>query len=187
MKGIIFTHLESMVDSVMGAHAWQRVVAETELRTTEGYFVGPRNYPDEDLFALVATASRLSGTPVDELVHAFGRFLFAPLARAFPGFIRPEMTSKSFLMTVDRVIHIEVRKLHPDALLPTIRYEDPAGDRLILLYQSPRRLCQLAIGLIEGTAAHFHERVTCEHTRCMKQGSDHCRFECTFEVDARDG
>jgi hypothetical protein len=180
MKGIIFNQLEGMVTEVLGAEAWDTLLEQSDLVTKEGYFAGPKTYPDEDLFALVATASKITGKPPEELVSAFGRYLFPQLAKSYPVFIKPGMTAKTFLQSVDKVIHVEVRKLHTDTLLPTLEYEDPAPDRLVLVYKSPRKLCDLATGLIDGVGAHFHETITQTQTRCMKRGDDACRIECVF-------
>ena len=180
MKGIIFNQLEAMVTEQLGADAWETLLEQSTLQTKDGLFVGPKTYPDEDLFALVATASKVTGKPVEELVQAYGRFLFPRLAAGYPSFLRPGMTAKTFLMSVDKVIHIEVRKLHADAGLPSLSYEDPGEGRLVILYQSPRKLCDLAIGLIEGVGTHFKTVVTLQQTACMKRGDDACRLECTF-------
>jgi hypothetical protein len=59
-------------------------------------------------------------------------------------------------------------------------YEDPAPDRLVLLYRSPRNLCELALGLIEGVGAHFGETITLAQPSCRKHGADACRIECQF-------
>jgi hypothetical protein len=81
MKGIIFNELQDVVVKLLGADAWERVLEETQLKTTGGGFVGPQTYPDEDLAALVVTVSRISGMPVDELIRVFGRELFPSLVR----------------------------------------------------------------------------------------------------------
>ncbi len=169
-----------MVTSTLGLEAWETLLAETQLSTTDGYFVGPRTYPDEDLFALVRTASRVTGTPADDLVRAFGRYLFPELAKRYPVFLRPGMTAKSFLMSVDRVIHVEVRKLEPEAGLPQITYEDLAPDRLVVVYNSPRNLCELAMGLVEGVGVHFGQRIDVVQSACRKHGAETCRIECQF-------
>lgn len=180
MKGMIFNHFEGMITHVLGADAWERLLAESPLETCEGYFVGPKTYPDADLFALVTTASKITGQPIDELLTAFGRYLFPALVGQYPMFVKPGMTAKSLLLSVDKVIHVEVRKLHPDTILPTLRYEDPAADRLTILYRSPRRLCDLAGGLIEAVGSHFKETIEQHHPQCMKRGDESCRIECTF-------
>lgn len=180
MKGIIFNQLEDMVTESLGVEAWDALIAGSTLETTSGVFVGPRTYPDADLFALVGTASRITGRPADELVRTFGRYLFPKLAAKYPMFLRPGMTAKSFLLSVDRVIHVEVRKLDAESGLPTLGYEDPAPDRLVLRYRSPRNLCELAIGLVEGVGVHFGEPITVQQTECSKHGAAACRLECTF-------
>jgi hypothetical protein len=180
MKGIIFNQLEGMVTETFGLEAWDSLIAGSKLSVPDGVFIGPRNYPDEDLFALVATASAATGKSAEELVRAFGRYLFPKLAALYPVFLKPGMTAKSFLMSVDRVIHVEVRKLHEDAGLPMITYEDKAPDQLVMVYKSPRNLCDLALGLIEGVGAHFKETITIAQPECRKHGAPACRLECTF-------
>lgn len=180
MKGVIFNQLEAMVTEQLGAQTWETLLAETKLETQGGYFVGPKTYPDADLVALVGTASRLTGTPADDLVTAFGRYLFPGLVKMHPAFVRAGMSAKEFLLSVDRVIHVEVRKLHPDAGLPSFRYEDAAPDRLVIEYESPRKLCSLMMGLIDGVALHFGETIARDETACMKTGAKSCRVELTF-------
>lgn len=180
MKGIIFNQLESMVTESFGVEAWDQIIAGSALSVPDGVFIGPRNYPDEDLFAIVATASAATGKPAEELVRAFGRYLFPKLAGLYPVFFKPGMTAKSFLLSVDRVIHVEVRKLHGEAGLPMISYEDKSANELVVVYQSPRNLCDLALGLIEGVGEHFKESVAIEHAECRKRGAAACRIACTF-------
>ena len=180
MKGIIFNQLENMVTDTLGLEAWDALLSQTELKTANGLFIGPNTYPDSDLFALVDTASRITGTPAPDLVRAFGRYLFPKLASGYPMFLREGMTAKSFLLSVDRVIHVEVRKLDASTGLPTILYEDPAPDQLVLLYRSPRGMCAFAEGLIDGVAAHFGETIVTHQSECIHHGAPQCRIECTF-------
>jgi hypothetical protein len=180
MKGMIFNQLENMVTEQLGPETWEQLLTQTTLSTADGVFIGPKNYPDEDLFALVGTASRLTGAPADALVRGFGRYLFPKLAELYPVFFKGQATAKSFLMSVDRIIHVEIRKLDSNAGLPMMDYEDAAPDQLVLVYRSPRNLCELALGLIEGVGAHFGEQIALAETSCRKQGAEACRIECTF-------
>src|SRR5690349_1607001 len=125
MKGIIFNELNRMVVERFGVEVWERILEEAPLKTTGGAFIGPKTYPDEDLLAIVNQASQLLGVPIDDLIRQYGHFIFANLARLYPVFVKPAMTAKSFLKTVHSVIHVEVRKLYPDASLPSFHYEDP--------------------------------------------------------------
>jgi hypothetical protein len=179
VKGLVFRLLERMVTERMGLAAWDALVEQAPLRSRGG-FVGSELYPDEDLTALVATAARVTGRPADELVRAFGRYAFLPLATIYPTPPRGTTTAKEFLQSVDRVLHVEVCKLHRGVVVPRFDYEDPAPDRLVMLYRSARQLCDFAAGLIDAVADYFGEDIHQEHPVCTKRGHDHCRFELRF-------
>lgn len=180
MKGVIFRVLEKMVVTRLGADAWETLLSQTALQTRWGGFVGPATYPDEDLIALVHTASAMTGRTVAELLRAYGRFAFAELAQMVPAFMPARMGAKAFLLSVDRVIHVEVRKLHEGANLPYFCYEDPGPDRLVMLYDSPRGLCDVAAGLIDGAGDYFGEAIEQVHAECKQRGHSRCRFELRF-------
>ena len=61
------------------------------------------------------------------------------------------------LERVENVIHVEVKKLYPDAELPSFECTREGPDRVVMVYRSPRRLSDLAAGLIEGCAEHYGE------------------------------
>lgn len=176
MKGIIFRELERMVHAELGESAWEDLLGQLGI---DG-FVSAETYPDDDLYRLVTALVTKTGTPQESLLFGFGRHMSVRLIADYPVFVTPNMTAKGFLSAVDNVIHVEVRKLHPDAVLPSFQCEDPGPDQLVMLYRSSRQLCDLAAGLIAGVGDHFGERVAQEHTRCLKLGDDHCRFELTF-------
>jgi len=176
--------MEKVVVAHGGAEAWDRIVRETALQTVDGGFLGPATYPDEDLYALFRTASAMAGQPVNKMYRAFGRFAFPDLVAAFPGSLPAGVTAKQFLMTVDRMMHIEVHKLQPGPHRPYLTYEDPGPDRLVMLYRSSRGLCDLAAGLIDGTADHFGQVIVQAHTECMRDGHPACRFELQFAAEA---
>lgn len=184
MKGFVFNELQKMVIKELGADAWEDILDATPLKSSTGGFVGPETYADEDLFSLFEGVCARANRPPDELLRAFGRFLFSSLSRLHPHFLKAGTGAKGFLSTVDRVIHVEVLKLHPEAALPVFRYEDPAPDRLVMIYESPRHLCELACGLIEGVGAHFREAIHIEHPKCSKKGAPSCRLELQFQHSA---
>ncbi|MFK7733304.1 MAG: heme NO-binding domain-containing protein, partial [Pseudomonadales bacterium] len=130
-----------------------------------------------ELFALVTAAEKATGIPAKELVHKFGVYMLPHFVTNYPIFFEGQTSLKEFLLTVDEVIHVEVRKLYPDAGLPEFAYENREDNELVMLYSSPRKLCALAEGLIEGSAKHFKQTCLIKHDICMHNDSDHCRFE----------
>ncbi|MEZ6124977.1 MAG: heme NO-binding domain-containing protein [Planctomycetaceae bacterium] len=174
MKGIVFTVLNELVENQFGMDVWDSLLNRTG---HDGAYTTAASYPDAEAMSLVAGLSAHTGLPVNDLVRVFGRYLFGAFERQYPVFFQLPQTAKEFLKSVDEIIHVEVRKLYPDAVLPVFEYEDPAENRLVMLYRSTRQLCPLAEGLLEGAAAHFQTSIQYEQTKCTHRGDDHCRFE----------
>ena len=177
MKGIVFNLLNEMVEEQFGMEAWDAVLDKAG---SDGVFVATETYPDEALLALVAAGSELTETPPADLVRAFGRYMIPRFAENYGVFFEGHNSLKEFLLTVDGVIHVEVRKLYPEAGLPEFTYDNGQPDKLTMLYKSQRKLCALAEGLIEGSAEHFNENCSINHEVCMHKGSDHCALELSF-------
>jgi hypothetical protein len=84
------------------------------------------------------------------------------------------------VLSVNNIIHPEVRKIYPGADVPTFEFRDELDGGLLMGYLSPRRLCALAQGFIEGAATHYGETVIFEHRECMHQGDKKCLCHITF-------
>lgn len=181
MKGVVFDLLNEMVEEKFGFEAWEKIL---ELAELDGIYVATETYADEELFKLVAAAESVSGIPAQDLVRTFGKYMLPGFAKAHPVFFEGQQSLRDFLMTVDRVIHVEVRKLYPNAGLPSFDYGDESEDKskLIMYYKSPRKLCALSEGLIEGAAEHFGQGYSLEHNVCMHKGADHCELKMEFHA-----
>jgi hypothetical protein len=110
------------------------------------------------------------------VVRWFGRNTIPFLAERYPQFFAPHTTLRPFLLTLNEIIHPEVRKIYPGADVPVFDFETSSEDVLIMTYTSRRKLCALAVGLIEGTAAHYGETVALDHPKCMLLGDASCLF-----------
>ena len=146
----------------------------------EGSFTSLGNYPDEDLFKLVnAACSALKKTP-DEVLRWFGVQALPLLAQKYPAFFEKHPSTRPFVLTLNAIIHPEVRKLYPGAQPPTFGFDTSSADVLVMNYRSKRKLCALAEGFLEGASAHFGERIHIEHPLCMHRGDESCRLELSF-------
>ncbi|MFT4862213.1 MAG: putative hydrocarbon binding protein [Pseudohongiellaceae bacterium] len=179
MKGVVFDILNEMVEEKFGFQAWESIL---ELANLDGIYVTTETYSDEELFKLVAAAETVSGIPANELVREFGKYMLPSFVKSHPVFFEGKHSLRDFLLTVDRVIHVEVRKLYPDAGLPKFDYGNEPEDskKLTMIYQSPRKLCALSEGLIDGAAVYFGEGYSLEHRVCMHKGADHCELRMEF-------
>lgn len=177
MKGVIFNILEQAVVRAHGDAAWDALL---ERSGADGAYTAVGSYDDGELFRIVGAASELLGLEPDEIVRWFGREAIGLLFDRYPYDEDHDCTS-AFLRTLDDIVHPEVEKLYPGAIVPRFEYEGEARNHVILHYRSPRRLCTLAEGMIEGAAARFGETVEIEHRTCLKRGDDRCSFVCDFE------
>lgn len=181
MKGVIFNLLEQVVAAEHGEQTWDTLLDAAGL---EGVYTAVGTYPDEEMLKLVEVATEALGIPSDDLLRWFGRAALPLLAERYPEFFKAHSSTRSFLLTLNDVIHPEVRKLFPGAYAPSFEYDTSHEDALSLSYISHRNLCPFAEGLIEGAAAHFGEQVTIEQTKCTRRGDDRCVLAVTFRKAA---
>ncbi len=179
MKGIIINLLEDFIKENLGEERYEELLEACFPEPREP-FVGPGSYPDKDLTALIDKTVDALGTTESETLHAFGRHCIRKLARRFPSFFNQHHHAKAFLMTVNSIHELEVKKLYADADPPRFMCEEPSPDRLIMRYDSARRLCPLIEGLIEGVAEHYGSSIRYKQLQCMLHGAQTCAFELDF-------
>jgi hypothetical protein len=177
VKGIIFNLLEEVVTEKFGADKWDQLLKEAQV---DGAFTSLGNYPDADLFKLVsAAAATLNQTP-DAVVRWFGVKALPLLAKKYPTFFNRHQSTRPFILTLNDIIHPEVRKLYPGADTPEFDFDTSCSEVLVMNYRSKRKLCSLVEGFTQGAAAHFNEVVSIQHPRCMHRGDTCCRLEFSF-------
>jgi hypothetical protein len=178
MKGIVFTLLNDLVEERFGLGMWDKILAKVQ-PVSGGVYNAGGTYPDTELFAIVGALSEFTQIPSKVLVQTFGEFMFPVLAKRYQVFFRSGQTLKDFLLSIHSVVHVEVRKLYPNAGLPDFSYEDTGSNSLAMVYRSERRLCALAEGLLLGASKHFGQAIELSHSPCMLHDPtlDYCRFE----------
>jgi predicted hydrocarbon binding protein len=147
---------------------------------SKGVYTAVGSYPDQELTSLVGAAAGMLDVTPDDLVREFGRKAIPHFAERYPQFFAPHSDTRSFVLTLNEVIHPEVRKLFPGADVPTFEFSLPDERTVELAYVSTRRLCSFAEGLVLGSTEHFGETVEMRQTSCMKRGDPRCVLVCSF-------
>lgn len=159
MKGVVFTSFLEMVEDAHGLDMVDTLIDKSDL-PSGGAYTAVGTYNHTEIVKLVMTLSQETGTPVPELLKVFGEHLFAILIRAYPHFGDGLTSSLDLLESIDSYIHVEVRKLYPDAELPRFQCTRPAPKQLQMIYESSRHFEDLCEGLIRGAIAHYQESAT---------------------------
>lgn len=161
MKGIVFTELLDLVDATFGAETTEAVLDDAA-PPSGGAYTAVGTYPAAEAVALLGALERRTGVPAAQLLRAFGKHLMKRFTQLFPQFFVQAHSALEFIGKVENYIHIEVRKLYPDAELPSFEYRDGVADTLCFVYRSARAMGDLAEGLIEGCAEHYGETLRVE-------------------------
>jgi hypothetical protein len=182
VKGILFNLLEEVVVQEYGEDTWDEIL---DAAAPDGAYTSVGSYPDEEFIALVEAIPTRLDQPSTEVLRWFGSCAIPLLAARYPIFFEGHTSTTGFLLTLNDIIHAEVRKLYPDAEVPTFEFDVPVQNghpdrRLIVGYRSRRQLCTLAEGFIEGAALQFGEHAAIEQTTCMSRGDGVCTIVCSF-------
>jgi len=155
MKGIVFTEFLTMVEETFGFDMVDTIIEKSEL-PSGGAYSAVGTYPHTEIVSLVSQLSQESEMEIPLLLKTFGHYLFQSLAKAYPQFVEQTKAPLDFLELVETYIHVEVRKLYPDAELPRFSCSRPnAENELHMIYESKRHMEDVCDGLIHGCLDYF--------------------------------
>jgi hypothetical protein len=181
MKGVVFNLLQQVVTAEHGEDVWDDLV---DAAGVSGAYTSLGSYSDDEIMALVGAAcEKLQASPATVL-RWFGQKAMPLLAKSYPDFFTPHENSRSFVRSVNDIIHVEVRKLYVGAECPYFHFKETDDGALRMDYRSSRRLCALAQGFVEGAAAHYGEDVDFEHETCIERGDATCVFRIRWPAMA---
>jgi predicted hydrocarbon binding protein len=186
MHGLIFVTWEKYLSGRVSV-----TVLQNYKHALEGKVPGPllasRVYSDDLLLAAVTVASQTAAIPVETLLREYGRyFITNGLTRHLCAYILTRVHSARELLLSMHDSHQQMSRLPESLTPPLFQYQTQANkpDELILIYDSPRKLCPVLMGAIEGAAERYEEQVQIVEQTCMNRGDFVCRFAVRFSASA---
>lgn len=158
MKGMVFTEFLEMVEDAFGWEVAEAIVEESDLESG-GVYTAVGTYPHAEMVQMVVKLSEHTGLSIPDLLKTYGKHLFGRFSENYSDFFKEVESTFSFLSGIENYIHVEVRKLYPEAELPSFEYEKPSENELIMFYKSERPFADFAEGLIMGCIEHFKEDI----------------------------
>ena len=174
MKGVVFTEFLELVEDKFGLQVVDTVI--TKGCPFSRGFTSVGTYDYRELLSMVGQLSSETGAPTGTLVKTFGKHLFQTFLKSYPEAFLNTCSTAELLHQVEDAIHIEVRKLYPDAELPTFRFPPASPNEFVVEYQSSRPFADLAEGLLEASIHHFGESFVLERTDLDGEPGTHCLF-----------
>lgn len=171
MKGVIFNLVEDVVRREHGDAFWDAVIDQTGV---SGAYTSLGTYADAELDSLAANVGVRTGAEPDAVVRHVGHEGIAMLADRYPEFFAPHVDARSFLLSLNTVVHPEVRRLFPGAMVPEFVHRFPSPDVLELVYTGMRGRCDLAEGLVVGAGLYYDEQLEVTQPQCTRRGDDTC-------------
>ena len=175
MKGIIFTAFLDLVEEKFGVEMLEDVISSADL-PNGGAYTAVGTYDHAELVTMVVILSDKTSIAVEDLVKAFGQYLFGVLAETYPHWLEGIDSAFGLLEKVDGFIHVEVKKLYPDAKPPDFECRRISDSTLEMIYHSPREMGDVAEGLILGCAAYFSESLEIQREDAGEKNGQTERF-----------
>lgn len=166
---MVFTQFLEMVEDRFSPEVADAIIVRADL-PSGGAYTSVGTYDHAEIIALVSELSQETGLPTPALVSAFGEHLFQRFSELYPRFFGDKTSAFDFLKSVEHYIHVEVRKLYPDAELPSLTCQFD-GDRMTIVYRSKRQMADLAQGLMRGCITHFDEAIEIDRQDDLEDGS----------------
>ena len=177
MKGIVFTEFLDMVEEKFGYDIVDHILTSSDLQSG-GIYTAVGTYHHSEIVQLLTNLSIKTELDPGLLLKTFGEYLFDTFLAQYPQFFSAHDRAFKFLESIDSHIHVEVKKLYPEATLPKFTTIQNEEGKLIMIYQSERKMAALAEGLIEKSMAHYNEEGKIEIENITEDGSE-VRFTIT--------
>lgn len=170
MKGIVFVGFFELVEKEFGYEMVDKLIEACNL-PSEGIYTSVGTYSHEEMVQLLTRLSEFTGVSVPVLLKTYGKYFGKAHLRKYANFYEQAPDIFTFLESVHDHIHVEVKKLYPDAELPHFASKRLSDKQLQLTYTSSRKMGAFAEGLIEDSALYYGETVDIEKELLAEDGS----------------
>ncbi|WP_434035529.1 heme NO-binding domain-containing protein [Formosa sp. 4Alg 33] len=171
MKGIVFTEFLDLVEDKFGLEMVDKIINQSNLESN-GVYTSVGTYKFSEMLQLLQHLSEHTNISIDDLLLVYAEHFFAVLATSYPGLIDSYKDPIDMLASIENHIHIEVRKIYPDAELPAFEVVEKTDNSLIMIYKSSRSMHYFGLGLMNKTFEHFNSSATIQCEKIKEDGTE---------------
>ncbi|MEY8850062.1 heme NO-binding domain-containing protein [Psychroserpens sp. XS_ASV72] len=171
MKGIIFTEFLDLVEDKFGMEMVDKIISSSTLESN-GIYTAVGTYRFSEMLQLLKHLSENTGISIDDLLLTYAEHFFSVLEDSYPGLLATYKDPIDMLSSIENHIHVEVRKIYPDAELPTFEVVEKSDKHLIMDYKSSRAMHHFGLGLMNKTFEHFNGSATIALEKIKEDGTE---------------
>ncbi|WP_394420889.1 heme NO-binding domain-containing protein [Tenacibaculum mesophilum] len=171
MKGIVFTEFLDLVEEKFGLEMVDKIISQSELES-DGIYTSIGTYSFSEMLQLLENLSSNTGVSIDDLLLIYAEHFFNVLKESYSGLLESFNDPIEMLSSIENHIHVEVRKIYPDAELPTFIVESRTDTSLVMIYKSNRAMHHFGLGLMNKTFEHFNSSATIILEKIKEDGTE---------------
>jgi hypothetical protein len=174
LHGTVFGELRQYVNARLGNAVWDQLLSAAGIGPK--LYLAVEEYPDQELGAIVQSASQRTGLTIGALQQDFGDFIGPHLLRMYRAYVRPEWTALDVIEHTEERIHKMVRLQQRGARPPYLSTTRRSATEIVIHYSSERKMCSFAKGIATGIARHYGETLEITDLSCMHAGAATCEI-----------
>lgn len=178
MKGIIFSELLELVEDRFGLEMVDDIIEASDL-PSGGAYTAVGTYDFSEMLQLLTQLSQRTGLDLGTLQKVFAEHFFQVIKRDYATFLHMYKDPISMLSSIENHIHVEVRKIYPDAQLPTFLIKEKTDNTLEMIYSSSRAMYSFGLGLMEQTFKYFNREASIK-MELLKDDGTEVKFEISM-------
>ena len=155
MKGIVFTEFLELVENKFGLEMVDTIILNSNLKSN-GVYTSVGTYSFSEMLQLLTHLSEKTGISIDDLLLIYAEHFFEVLKNNYPELLNAYTDPMEMISSIENHIHVEVKKIYPDAELPSFEIKEKTANSLIMIYRSSRAMHHFGLGLMKKTFEYFN-------------------------------
>jgi hypothetical protein len=170
MKGIVFTEFLDLVEKKFGLEMLDTIIQQSNL-DSGGIYTSIGTYNFSEMLSLLNNLSTNTSISIDDLLLVYGEHFFSVIEKNYPDMLAKYNDPIEMLSSIEKHIHVEVRKIYHDAELPTFEVLEKTEDKLVMIYKSSRAMHHFGLGLMNKTLEFFNSKADINLEKIKEDGT----------------
>lgn len=179
MIGSVFVRFQLYMKECHGRDSWTELLKAAGFPSDKIYRT-VRFYPDLEFDKLLACAIEKTGLPREVFLRQLGKHSGSYIIETYKMMVLPRWRTLDVVEKVGAKIYRTIQFVDVNAPKSIFECERKSNEELILHYDSPRKMCQYILGVIDAVAEHFGEKIIDIHDQCMNTNEE--ALECTVTL-----